>query len=60
MNEKLLDFVKTVGVPAALACALAGLLYMELKNAEAERVSHTAILIDQMSALRHACDPRAP
>ena len=39
---------------------LSALLWQGQRIAEEERATHTALLIDQMSALRHACDPRAP
>lgn len=39
---------------------LAFLLYMDRQDASKERAEHTVLLIEQMSALRHACDPKAP
>jgi hypothetical protein len=47
--------------PLGLAVVvLAALLWQGQKIAQEERVTHTALLIDQMSALRHSCDPKAP
>jgi hypothetical protein len=50
--DKVMDFVKTVGAPAVVTLILAALIYQMQKDAAAERVAHTALLIDQLSDLR--------
>lgn len=60
MNEKVLDFIKTVGVPSAIALGLAWMLHEQQVQAAEERAGHSAMLLNEMSAMRHACDPKAP
>ena len=55
-----LGLLKEYGFPTVVALGLGLLLKQQMDMQRAERVDHTALLIDQMSALRHACDPRAP
>ena len=52
--------LKEYGFPTVVAIGLGLLLKQQMKDAAAERAEHTVILIDQLSALRHACDPKAP
>ncbi len=39
---------------------LGALLWKFQADAAKERTDHTYILVEQMSSLRHACDPKAP
>ena len=52
--------LKEYGFPTVVAIGLGLLLKQQMKDAATERAEHTVILIDQLSALRHACDPKAP
>ena len=52
--------LKEYGFPTVVAIGLGLLLKQQMDMQRAERAEHTAILIDQMSALRHACDKDAP
>lgn len=47
--------------PLAVAVLVLAYILMQFqRDARQERADHTFILVEQMSALRHACDPKAP
>jgi hypothetical protein len=58
--DKVIDFIKTVGAPAVVTLILAALIYQMQANAAAERVAHTALLIDQIADLRDCTCGKKP
>ena len=52
--------LKEYGFPTLVAIGLGLLLRQQMADAAKERADHTFILVDQLSSMRHACDPKAP
>ena len=58
MNEKPLDFVKTVGVPAAIALVLAYVLVKQLEAQAADRHDYSLMLMQQINEVQDACEKK--
>jgi hypothetical protein len=59
MNDKILDFVKTVGVPAAIALVLAYVLVKQMEAQAADRHDYALQLMQQISEVQDACEQRS-
>ena len=58
--DKVMEFIKTIGAPAVVTLILAALIYQMAANQAAERIAHTALLIDQISDLRDCTCGKKP